>query len=595
MIQRPTAFVLTLSLCLVALLSSSCSRRGSSDSGSVTGGASSALTSLRVRPGQLSPPFDPQVLSYTVSAGFLAGALAVLPGVGAPGTTVTVDGQVVEGGEALIPLGDAGRVITVVVTGPDGGQRTYRITVDRESADSFAQGAYVKASNPGAGDVFAHRIAIDGDLLAVGAPGEGSDASGIGGDEFSDGATSSGAVYVFRRAGDGWVQEAYVKASNTDSNDAFGFSVDLEGDRLFVGAPGEDSASVGIDGDQGNGAEDSGAVYVFRRAAGAWTQESYIKASNTGVSDAFGQSLAASRDTLVVGAPLEDSDAVGVHGDEGDDDADNSGAVYVFRLLPAGWVQEAYIKASNTRTNDQFGASVDVDGPRLVVGAPLEDGGTVGINGDDDDDSAWEGGAGFLFGRNDTTWEQLAYIKPSNTDPEDEFGTSVAISGDTLAISSPGESSAAIGVDGDQSDNSADDSGAIYVFRESAAGLVQEAYLKASNTGARDGFGMGVVLQGDALAAGAPGEASGATGIEGNAADDGRQGSGAAYLFRRGAGGWAPELYVKASNTGASDGFGAALALDGDSLVVGAAGEGSAGADQQDDSRPSSGAIYAFR
>jgi len=98
----------------------------------------------------------------------------------------------------------------------------------------------------------------------VGAPGEASSASGINGDQSDNGAPYSGAVYVFRRIGATWTQEAYLKASNTDPGDKFGRSVALSGDTLAVGAPGEASSASGIDGDQSdNGKGNSGAAYVF--------------------------------------------------------------------------------------------------------------------------------------------------------------------------------------------------------------------------------------------------------------------------------------------------------------------------------------------
>jgi trimeric autotransporter adhesin len=122
-----------------------------------------------------------------------------------------------------------------------------------------------------------------------------------------------------------------LKASNTGAGDRFGYSVALSGDTLAVGAYGEASAAQGVGGNQDdNGATDSGAVYVFRRSGSAWAQEAYLNASNTGVSDYFGYSVALSGDTLAVGAFYEDSAAPGVGGNQGDNSASGSGAVYVF-------------------------------------------------------------------------------------------------------------------------------------------------------------------------------------------------------------------------------------------------------------------------
>ena len=127
-------------------------------------------------------------------------------------------------------------------------------------------------------------------------------------------------------------QEAYVKASNTGAGDYFGYSVALSGDTLAVGALNEDSAATGIGGNQAdNSAGDSGAVYVFTRSGATWTQQAYVKASNTGASDDFGTSVALSGDTLVVGGPYESSNATGIGGDQANNLVGSSGAVYVIR------------------------------------------------------------------------------------------------------------------------------------------------------------------------------------------------------------------------------------------------------------------------
>ncbi len=186
--------------------------------------------------------------------------------------------------------------------------------------------------------------------------------------------------------------ETYVKASNGELADEFGTSVALSGDTLVVGAWHEDSNATGINGDQSdNSAAASGAAYVFTRTDGVWSQEAYLKASNTGEGDFFGSSVSLSSGdlsgiTLAVGALGEDSSATGVNGDQFDNSDRNSGAVYVFRR-PSGivtqtippstpisseWKQQIYVKASNTESG-QFGSEVALTNDTLVVGAHLED------------------------------------------------------------------------------------------------------------------------------------------------------------------------------------------------------------------------------
>jgi hypothetical protein len=403
---------------------------------------------------------------------------------------------------------------------------------------TWQQQAYLKASNTDPGDGFGSSVALDGETLAVGAPGESSTAAGVNGDPSNNEARGSGAVYVFTRSGTAWAQQAYLKASNTDEGDSFGRRVALDGDTLAVAASGEDSAATGVDGDEGNNeAEGSGAIYVFTRSGTAWQQQAYLKASNTDPGDGFGWSIAIDGDTLVVGAYQEDGAATGVDGDQRDNEAPLSGAVYVFTRLGTAWRQQAYLKASNTDENDFLGSSVALDGDMLAVGAQGEASTATGVNGDQSNNEA-PSGAVYVFTRSDTTWRQQAYVKASNTDPGDGFGISVALDGDTLAVGAWGEDSAATGVDGDQSNNEARESGAVYVFTRSGTTWQQQAYLKASNTDAQDGFGGNLLpqqtlaLDVDTLAVGALVEASAATGVNGDQSSNDAPGSGAVYVRR---------------------------------------------------------------
>ena len=139
------------------------------------------------------------------------------------------------------------------------------------------------------------------------------------------------------RNGTTWSQQAYLKASNTDTFDQLGHSVSVSGDTLVVGALAESSGTTGINGDQDdNSAVSAGAVYVFARSGAIWSQQLYVKASNTDSGDSFGESVALSGDALVVTAAMEDSAATGVNGDQGDNSALGAGAAYVFEIGPPG-------------------------------------------------------------------------------------------------------------------------------------------------------------------------------------------------------------------------------------------------------------------
>ena len=486
---------------------------------------------------------------------------------------------------------------------PDGGssmQDAGEPAPDARTAPlDVVQAAYVKASNTGAGDHFGWQVALWDDTMAISAYREDSAASGVDGNQDNDNRSNSGAVYVFRRSGATWIQEAYLKASNPDDSDEFGYALALWGDTLAVGAWGERSVATGVDGSQlDNSARDAGAVYVFRRNGTTWDQEAYLKASNTGAGDEFGASLALWQDTLAVGAPEEASSATVVNGNQADENAPESGAVYVFRRSGTTWDQEAYLKASNTEAYDEFGVSVALSGNLLAVGAFLEDSIATGVGGNQGDRSAIDAGAVYIFRRTGTAWDQEAYVKPSNTGEYDTFGFRVALWEDTLAVGAPLEDSSATGVDGTQTDNAASGSGAVYVFRCDGGVWAQEGYLKASNTGGDDRFGSWLALAGDVLVAGSPGEDSRAAGQGGGPDDDSATDSGAAYLFQRTDGIWTHQAFVKPAVSDAGDGFGASVAISADTLVVAAPSEDSAAQDidgnPADNSAADSGAAYVF-
>jgi hypothetical protein len=472
---------------------------------------------------------------------------------------------------------------------------------------------YFKASNTDGADAFGGAVALsaDGNTLAVGAFGEDSSATVINGNQSDDAAAGSGAVYVFIHDAGTWIQQAYIKASNAEAGDAFGGSVALssDGSTLAVGAAGEDSVATGVDGNAGdNTAPESGAVYVFARSGSAWSQQAYIKTLNTGAGDGFGAALAISADgnTLASGASGEDSVATGINGNAGDDTAPDSGALYVFTRAGGTWSQQAYVKASISAAGDRFGHALALagDGSTLAAGARDEDGGVAGINGDQSDDLAPESGAVYVFTHAGGVWSQQAYVKASSPGAGDAFGSALALStdGHTLAVGAPGEDSNATGSAGNEGDNTAPESGAVYVFLRAGASWAQQAYVKASNTESADAFGVSLSLSadGNTLAVGAHAEDSNANGVNGTETNDAASASGAAYVYARSAGAWLRKAYLKASNSNAGDNFGMSLALssDGNTLAVGAPGEASnargINGAPGNNAMPGSGAAYLF-
>ncbi|QQR88714.1 MAG: hypothetical protein IPJ88_10745 [Myxococcales bacterium] len=390
-----------------------------------------------------------------------------------------------------------------------------------------------------------------------------------------------------------------LNSTNAEPGDYFGFAVasSADGTTVAISARYEGSSATGIDGDgSNNDSPGSGAVYLFTvDDHGEWSQQAYIKASNGKDYDTFGTDLALSADgsTLAVGAPSEGSAEPGMNGK---DNPMESGAVYVFTKSSDGsWSEQAYLKASNAEMLDNFGMAValSADGNTLAVGATGEDSSATGIDGDQEDNAENDSGAAYLFTRSDDTWAQQVYIKASNTDKQDNFGSAIALSseGNILVVGAPNESGA----------------GAAYVFEMSGgSSWTEQAYLKASNTEIEsdDNFASAVSLSADGslLAVGAPQEDSSAQGIDGDQTSNHMESAGAVYLYKRqSAAGFSQIAYVKASNTDPRDYFGHSVALssDGSMLAVGANSEASnatgVGGDQSNDDLNNAGAVYVFR
>ena len=560
------------------------------------------LDGMSLSVSSLDQIFQSSQTEYSATVAYLVQSITVTAWVEDEQASLSVNGKSTASGSASdsIALTEGANLITLSVIAEDGvSTRDYTLTVMRQDLQTFGQNAYLKGSNADAGDFFGYSVSVSGDTLAVGAYYEDSAAIGVNGNASDNTGANSGAVYVFKRSDGMWSQQAYLKASNADASDYFGYSVALSDDTLAVGAYVEASASTGVNGNQAdNTSTYAGAVYVFTRSNGAWSQQAYIKSSNAATSDNFGFSVSLSGDTLAVGAYGEDSAATGVNGNQSDNTALSAGAVYVFTRSNGEWSQQAYLKASNAEANDFFGYSVSVSGDSLAVGAYGEDSASIVVNGNQADNSASYSGAVYVFTRSNSEWSQQAYVKASNADPSDIFGGSVSLSGDTLAVGAYGEDSAATGVNGNQADNSSSSAGAVYVFTRSIGVWSQQAYVKASNTEAGDRFGYSVSVSGDTLAVGADAEDSASTEVNGNQLDNSAGSAGAVYVFTRSNVDWSQQAYVKASNAGGSDSFGLGVSLSGDTLAVGTYGEDSASigviGNQSDNSATDAGAVYVF-
>lgn len=311
------------------------------------------------------------------------------------------------------------------------------------------------------------------------------------------------------------------------------------------------------------------------------SQQAYFKPAlvgNTQSGDQFGFSVAVSGDTVVVGAINEDSSTMGVNSTP-DENSSNSGAAYVFTRTAGPWTQQAYLKPATvgtTQAGDRFGYSVAISGDTIVVGASAEDSSTTGVNSTPNENST-DSGAAYVFTRTAGLWTQQAYLKPAavgTMQTGDEFGGSVAVSGDTIVVGAIGEDSSTTGVNSAPNENSVA-SGAAYVFTRNAGIWTQQAYIKPTGVGTTqvaDLFGYSVAVAGDTVVIGAALEDSSTTGVN-SAPNESSTNAGAAYVFTRNSELWTQQAYLKPNAVGIrqdSDQFGISVTISDDTIVVGA-------------------------
>jgi hypothetical protein len=537
-------------------------------------------------------------------------------------------------------------VLYLVAAGLAGGQAQAQTASPAAAPAASASGtapfqirqtAYVKASNPHANDSFGDggnlpghsgnsiAISADGNILAIGAHQESSASKGINGNQNDTSMYAVGAVYVYARRAGSWVQTAYVKPSNPQQGANFGMNVALnaDGTTMAVSAYFESSSSKGVNSVQDDKIPQAGAVYVFTRTGDTWSQQAYVKASNTGRApnpndpndwgdgDQFGFSVALSADgnVMAVGALSEDSNASGINNFafEDDDSAPDAGAVYIFTRSGSTWTQRDYLKSSNNSGGDRFGfgVSLSANGNTLVVSAYDEGGSGRGVNPIPDN---LRGGTGaiYVFERVNDAWRQTTYLKGSQLNRNDAMGVSVAVSadGNTIVAGSaddaclvPGINAPCIGATWPPH-LGAGSAGAAYVWARSGNTWVEQAYLKASNPDLEDLFGVRTAISadGNTIVAGAPNEDSNAKGINGDQMNNLGDSAGTAYVFTRTGTTWTQRAYLKGSNTEAFDEFGSAIAVSGDgkTVVIGAPIERSASKNPLDNSAEGAGAAYVF-
>ncbi len=522
--------------------------------GGKASGTNTTLSALSLESGGFEQIFQSNQFSYTATVGSLLSTISVTPTATDSGAQIRVNGIRVLSGQPSpqIRLEHGANTIFVVVSAPDNQQSTYVLTVKRLDYQRFSQRGLFKASNTGAGDLFGVSVAIDGDTLAIGAPFESSSVANVPNDNT---ALAAGAVYVFTFSNNVWREQARIKASNAQAGDHFGEKIALQGDTLVIGAPQEDGIN--------NAASNAGAVYVYQRSGLTWAENTILHASNAGSNDLFGSSLSLSSNILVVGAPGEASSILAGAADNSLQDA---GAAYVFELNNNTWVEQTILKASNAEASDLFGGSIDIFDNTIVIGATGEDSSKIlGAS----DNSVSNSGAAYVFLHNTLGWEEQAILKASNFGVGDEFGKSVSVFQDTVAVGAYFEDSSFVAGGGD---NLAPDSGAVYVFVRNGTTWTQQSLIKASNADSGDNFGVSLALRGDSLVVGAWAEDST---LSIGLLDNSASASGIVYVFDRFQGGWSEQKVFKPTNSDPGDLFGASVAISNNRMLAAAIREDS--------------------
>lgn len=399
---------------------------------------------------------------------------------------------------------------------------TLRILVDDSGAqypitiDPWIQAAKLLPDDGEASDHFGDSVSISGDTIVVGAPG-------------------ANAAYVFVKPAGGWmnlVQTAKLTASDGTSDDYFGMAVSISGDTIVVGASYND----------GNG-ENAGAAYVFEKPVSGWTnmtETAKLTASDGQAWHLFGNSVAVSGSTIVVGAVFE-----GIR-------SSNTGAAYVFEKPGTGWLdmtETAKLTAGDKANYDEFGNAVAISGNTIVIGAHS-------------DDDAGEGtGSAYVFEKPAAGWNdmtQTVKLTASDGAAGDAFGSSVSISGDTIVVGAPGD------------DDNGSDSGSAYVFGKPVTGwtsMTQTAKLTASDGKGLDRFGSSVSIAGETVVVGI------SLGLRICLGGPCEISPGASYIYEQPGSFW-PDMTETGKVTSyagqVNDGFGSPVSISGNTIVIGA-------------------------
>lgn len=303
------------------------------------------------------------------------------------------------------------------------------------------------ASDGSAGDLFGASVSVSDNIAVVAAPHD------------ADLGLYTGAAYVFYDIGSTFIEGQRLIPSDRQAGQRFGYSVSVSGNVAVVSAR-EDS-------DNGQSA---GAAYVFRFNGSQWTEEQKLVASDGAADDQFGFAVCVSGDVAIISAYADDD--LGI----------SSGSAYIFRFVGGQWVEEQKLLASDGASNDFFGRSVSIDGNVAIVGSALDD--------DIEDNS----GSAYIFRFNGNQWVEDQKLLASDGAQDDNFGSSVSVSGDMAAVGAY------------RGDGVGVDTGSAYVYVFDGGQWSEVRELQADDGAAEDEFGFTVGVSSHVVFVGAPGD-----------------------------------------------------------------------------------------
>jgi hypothetical protein len=367
------------------------------------------------------------------------------------------------------------------------------------SRDDWLEQDKLLASDNRTREEFGWSVSIDRDYAIIG---------------IRDSPIHEGAAYIFTRSGTVWTEQAKLLSSDLESDDAFGYSVSIDGDTAIIGAPKYAHRNL----------DDSGSAYIFTRNGTVWTEQAKLLASDSEVGSLFGISVSLDGETTIIGACSKD------------DNGDESGSAYIFTGSGSTWTQQAKLLASDGAEGDLFGYSVSLDGNYTIIGAVC------------DGDEGENYGSAYIFTRSGTVWTEQAKLLASDGAELDLFGISVSIDNDTVVIGAKFD------------DDNGNESGSAYVFTRSGTVWIEQAKLLASDGAMHDFFGYSVSIDGDIVIIGAPAYFDYKT----------NSGPGSVYIFTRSGTTWTEQAKLLASDGLGGDAFGWSVSIDGDYVIIGA-------------------------